>query len=172
MHSSAFSHCVKESDSSRLFCSICRSNCGQMLLHFGILTGSRTVRVFLQLMPALCVFARGSGASQKRGASGYAHTTAQKELQALLVYILATVSTCMKKFLGSAVWQQFAQFARLQFMCAIRGSSMFAFLIVIDRDIGAAHGMDPRIVEQLWTTRKDRLLRMVFFWSLKGQALL
>ena len=92
-----------------LFCSICRSNCGQMLLHFGILTGSRTMCVFLQFMPALCVFARGSGASQKSGASGYAHTTAQKELQALLVYILATVCTCMKKFLGSAVWQQFAK---------------------------------------------------------------
>lgn len=86
--------------------SICRSNCGQMLLHLASLQ-EVALCVFLQLMPSTVCLCSRAGASQKSGASGYAHTTAQKELQALLVYILATVCTCMKKFLGSAVWQQF-----------------------------------------------------------------
>ena len=126
MHSSAFSHCVNESDSSRLFCSICRSNCGQMLLHFGILTGSRTVCLSAAYASTVCLCSRVRSFSKKVVRAGTPILQpCQKELQALLVYILATVCTCMKKFLGSALWQQFALCAlaayvrdpRLEYVC-------------------------------------------------------
>ena len=60
-----FSHCVKESDSSRLFCSICRSNCGQMLLQFGILTGSRTVCLSAAYASTVCLCSRVRSFSKK-----------------------------------------------------------------------------------------------------------